>query len=69
MNGFGAVLAAGLAALAAAGVTDVIGGVWVGAGAVFFIDALVHLPWVLLSREARFDRRLAGASTTPPVHA
>ena len=49
--------------------TDVIGGVWVGAGAVFFIDALVHLPWVLLSREARFERRLTGASTSPPVHA
>ncbi len=26
--------------------TDVLGGVWVGSGAVFFIDALAHLPWL-----------------------
>jgi membrane-associated phospholipid phosphatase len=33
--------------------TDVIGGVWVGAGAVFFIDAIAHFPWLLLTRERR----------------
>jgi len=27
--------------------TDVLGGIWVGAGAVFFIDAAAHLPWIL----------------------
>ena len=48
--------------------TDVMGGVWVGAGAVFFIDALVHLPWVLLRREPKLDP-FAGPSTSPPVHA
>jgi membrane-associated phospholipid phosphatase len=30
--------------------TDVIGGVWVGAGAVFFLDALAHLPWLAFAR-------------------
>jgi membrane-associated phospholipid phosphatase len=32
--------------------TDVIGGVWVGIGAVFFIDALAHLPWLIAARQA-----------------
>ena len=31
--------------------TDVIGGVWVGAGAVFFIDAVAHFPRLLRARE------------------
>ena len=28
--------------------TDVAGGIWVGAGAVFLLDSLAHLPWLLV---------------------
>ena len=45
--------------------TDVIGGVWVGAGAVFFLDALAHLPWLLLARDPGGAVR-RGASRTLP---
>lgn len=31
--------------------TDVIGGAWVGVGAVFSVDALAHLPWLLSRQE------------------
>jgi membrane-associated phospholipid phosphatase len=45
--------------------TDVIGGLWVGVGAVFFIDALAHLPWLVLARgpspNRRFGPRAAGS--------
>lgn len=41
--------------------TDVIGGVWVGSGAVFLIDAVAHLPWVMSSRRDAFHG--------PPAHA
>ncbi|MGA2530405.1 MAG: phosphatase PAP2 family protein [Acidimicrobiales bacterium] len=49
--------------------TDVLGGVCVGAGAVFFIDALVHVPWMFIARGSQLERHLPGAATTPPVHA
>jgi membrane-associated phospholipid phosphatase len=49
--------------------TDVLGGVCVGAGAVFFIDALAHLPWLLLAREPRLEQRFPGSATSPPVRA
>ena len=42
--------------------TDVLGGVCVGAGAVFFIDALAHLPWLLFAREPQRDPPYYGAS-------
>jgi membrane-associated phospholipid phosphatase len=35
--------------------TDVVGGAWVGAGSVFFIDAVAQLPWRRASREPRFE--------------
>jgi len=41
--------------------TDVLGGVCVGGGAVFFIDALAHLPWLFLTREPRGDPLAYGA--------
>jgi membrane-associated phospholipid phosphatase len=47
--------------------TDVLGGVWVGAGAVFFIDALVHLPWLVFARGPSADRRLASAREGLPA--
>jgi membrane-associated phospholipid phosphatase len=49
--------------------TDVLGGVCVGAGAVFFIDALVHLPWLLLAREPRSYHRFPGSATSPRIPA
>jgi membrane-associated phospholipid phosphatase len=47
--------------------TDVLGGVWVGSGAVFFIDALAHLPWLVVARQPSFDSRLRAQATSPPV--
>ena len=44
--------------------TDVIGGVWVGAGAVFLLDALAHLPWLLLARD---PGGAVGRGTSRPV--
>jgi membrane-associated phospholipid phosphatase len=35
--------------------TDVIGGVWVGSGAVLFIDALAHVPWLFTARQSWVD--------------
>ncbi|MGO9584102.1 MAG: phosphatase PAP2 family protein [Acidimicrobiales bacterium] len=49
--------------------TDVLGGVWVGAGAVFFIDALVHLPWLLIARETPFGEPVRDRMTDSPIHA
>jgi membrane-associated phospholipid phosphatase len=49
--------------------TDVLGGVCVGAGAVFFIDALAHLPWVLFSREPRSYERYPGPAASPRIPA
>jgi membrane-associated phospholipid phosphatase len=49
--------------------TDVIGGVWVGAGAVFLLDALVHLPWLLTARETSFDEPVRDRMTDSRVHA
>ena len=37
--------------------TDVLGGIWVGSGSVFFIDALAHLPWLVVARQPRYDNR------------
>jgi membrane-associated phospholipid phosphatase len=47
--------------------TDVIGGVWVGSGAVFFIDALAHLPWVVSSRRDSFGHGPPAHAVTRPV--
>jgi membrane-associated phospholipid phosphatase len=47
--------------------TDVLGGVWVGSGAVFFIDALAHLPWLVVARQPSFDSRFRAQATSPPV--
>jgi membrane-associated phospholipid phosphatase len=47
--------------------TDVIGGVWVGAGAVFFLDAFAHLPWLLFARPASVDPRLHAPPRGPFV--
>jgi membrane-associated phospholipid phosphatase len=49
--------------------TDVLGGVCVGAGAVFFIDALVHLPWLLFPRDPLSDQRFGGGAVSPRVNA
>jgi membrane-associated phospholipid phosphatase len=35
--------------------TDVIGGIWVGVGAVLFIDAVAHLPWLFVTRQPWID--------------
>jgi len=37
--------------------TDVLGGVWVGSGAVLFIDALAHVPWLVATRKPSSDPR------------
>ena len=68
---------AGSLAIAAVGVavlvlrwhypTDVLGGICVGAGAVFFIDAVAHLPWLVGSRQSSFDRRHRVSEVGPPV--
>jgi membrane-associated phospholipid phosphatase len=47
--------------------TDVIGGVWVGSGAVFFIDAFAHLPWLLMARRPSFDSGFRARAMGPPV--
>jgi len=47
--------------------TDVLGGVWVGSGAVFFIDALAHLPWLVIARQPRFDNHFRAPAASPPV--
>jgi membrane-associated phospholipid phosphatase len=44
--------------------TDVVGGVWVGAGAVFFIDAIAHLPWLFVSRSPVSERTNRAGATT-----
>lgn len=43
--------------------TDVMGGAWVGAGSVFFIDALAHVPWLIAARRPVSDRGVSG----PPL--
>jgi len=47
--------------------TDVIGGLWVGSGAVFLIDALCHLPWLAIARQPSFDDRVRARAPGPPV--
>jgi len=47
--------------------TDVIGGVWVGSGAVFFIDSFAHLPWLLRSRQPWFDHRIPAQIANSPA--
>jgi membrane-associated phospholipid phosphatase len=68
---------AGSLAIAAVGVavlvlrwhypTDVLGGICVGAGAVFFIDAVAHLPWLIGSRQSSFGPRHRVSEVGPPV--
>jgi membrane-associated phospholipid phosphatase len=48
--------------------TDVAGGVWVGSGAVFSIDAFVHLPWLFSPRRLSPDPTTPSRGTAPPVH-
>lgn len=46
--------------------TDALGGVAVGAGAVLFLDALIHLPWAVAGlRQGRGSRRQVGAAQEP----
>ena len=47
--------------------TDVIGGVWVGGGAVFFIDAAAHVPWLFAPPRPWFDTPLRVSAKSPPV--
>jgi len=47
--------------------TDVLGGVWVGSGAVFFIDAFAHLPWLVMASQPSFDTSFGAQATSPPV--
>ena len=47
--------------------TDVIGGVWVGSGAVFLIDAVAHVPWLLAPPRPWSDAPLPARATSPPV--
>jgi membrane-associated phospholipid phosphatase len=48
--------------------TDVLGGVCVGAGAVFFLDALAHLPWVVIARRRAIDAHHDAQAMSRPVH-
>lgn len=48
--------------------TDVIGGVWVGGGVVFFIDALAHVPWLFVAPRPSLDERDRAQLTVTPVH-
>ncbi len=48
--------------------TDVLGGVWVGSGAVFFVDAVAHLPWLVFTRQPLFDPRFGPQAAGPRVH-
>lgn len=47
--------------------TDVLGGVWVGSGAVFFIDAFAHFLWFAVARQPSFDPSHGLADMSPPV--
>jgi membrane-associated phospholipid phosphatase len=69
---------AGVAAVTATGIavlvlrwhypTDVVGGVWVGSGAVFTIDALAHLPWLFGRRRQPLEGPpTTSQGTAPPV--
>ena len=49
--------------------TDVFGGICVGVGAVFFIDAIAHVPWLIVRRRRLTDQRLRVMPVRPPVHA
>jgi membrane-associated phospholipid phosphatase len=48
--------------------TDVAGGVCVGSGAVFAIDAFAHLPWMFSSRRPSAEPPAAPQGKAPPVH-
>ena len=45
--------------------TDVAGGVWVGAGSVFFVDALAHVPWLFVRRHQPPSRGYSETSASP----
>jgi membrane-associated phospholipid phosphatase len=47
--------------------TDVAGGVWVGGGAVFSIDAFAHLPWLFTSRRLEAEPAAAPRGAAPPL--
>lgn len=49
--------------------TDVVGGVWVGSGIVFFIDALAHLPWLFAARGHSLDSRVRDRAIASPIGA
>jgi membrane-associated phospholipid phosphatase len=45
--------------------TDVAGGVWVGAGSVFFLDALAHVPWLFVRRRQAPSRSFSDVPSAP----
>jgi membrane-associated phospholipid phosphatase len=47
--------------------TDVAGGIWVGGGAVFSVDAFAHLPWLFTSRRFEAEAPAAPRGTAPPL--
>ena len=49
--------------------TDVLGGICVGGGAVFVIDSLAHLPWLLVVRPPDFGERHGSPATGPLLQA
>jgi len=46
--------------------TDVLGGIWVGGGAVFLIDSLAHLPWLVFARQRLVDNSPRARAKDPP---
>ena len=49
--------------------TDVLGGICVGGGAVFVIDSLAHLPWLLVVRPPDFGKRHGSPAAGPLLQA
>ena len=46
--------------------TDVLGGICIGVGTVFFVDAVAHLPWIVFARRAPLNSPLSN-TVRPPV--
>jgi membrane-associated phospholipid phosphatase len=69
LGGAAAVTATGIAVLVLRWhyPTDVVGGVWVGSGAVFTIDAVAHLPWLFVRRQRLGPSPATPGGTAPPV--
>ena len=49
--------------------TDVLGGIWVSCGAVFLVDSLAHLPWLVVARQPVFGDRPRAPAAGPPLQA